>query len=113
MCIRDSSKTECPLEWNGGLDVASDPVSSPITVYNNLPVVDGLQYVSFDVSDDLMDQLSTGNEKARYLIKKRYEGSLGNDNAISRGRMYFFSKEGAVYYGDPRMTPKLIVETKN
>jgi hypothetical protein len=111
--LADNSKPECPLEWNGALDMASDAVSQPITVYNNMPVVDGLQYVSFDVSDDFIDQLSNGNEKARYLVKKRYEGSVGNDNAISRGRMYFFSKEGAVYYGDTRKTPKLIVETEN
>lgn len=105
----DNGKSECEQTWNGAMAQAPGPVSTPIVVYREMPAIDGLKYVNFDVTNDLIDLLSANSEKARYLIKKRHEYSAGN-GGVAVGRIYLFSKESAAHYRDERLTPKLIVE---
>jgi len=89
--------SDCDFRWKGGLRSAGKP-----TEFGGLHTKWMTGEVAWDVTDDVLDALAEGAMEVRWLLKR--------EKKRRRGKVVYYSKEGADAAGDPNLAPRLILE---
>ena len=89
-------RMDCDMKWLGGT-ISTGPATDVVRHVNGMTGA-----VTWDVTLDVRDALTDGETEARWLIRKARERQ--------RGKVGYYSKEGAAAANDLSKAPRLLLE---